>query len=270
MSRILTATFLFAALLATVLMAPPEAFFVLVAAAAVLAMWECYLLLESRGARPFKALGCAAGVLAAAAFLTDDPRVTPLLPVMGVTIAASVAALSRRSGPAAMLDSLGSTLFPVLFVGLALSYAVGLRAFEGDLGRHLILLLLVCVTVADSAALYVGRAWGRHRMAPTVSPGKSWEGAAAGMAASVLGAAACHATFFPRLPLVHAAVAGILIAGAGIFGDLTESVVKRAAGAKDSSSLLPGHGGMLDRADSLLFAAPTLYYYALFFVGETP
>jgi phosphatidate cytidylyltransferase len=98
-------------------------------------------------------------------------------------------------------------------------------------------------------------------MAPVVSPKKTWEGAAGGVLGSVAGALVAHAWFFNRLPVGHAVALGVLLCGAGILGDLAESMLKRAAGVKDSSALLPGHGGVLDRVDSLLVAAPVLYYY---------
>ena len=100
-------------------------------------------------------------------------------------------------------------------------------------------------------------------MAPRLSPNKSWEGAIGGLAAAIGGGLLAHFWFFQRLPLVHAVVLGLLLGSAGIVGDLVESMIKRAAGAKDSSRLLPGHGGIMDRLDSLMFASPVLYYYYL-------
>ena len=191
----------------------------------------------------------------------------PALPVAAITVATMVLTMLRRDDPPAMLDAASATLFPFLLVGLTLAYAVGLRAVDDRAGRDLPLLLLLSLAASDSAALYVGRALGRHRLAPRLSPKKSVEGAVAGLLAAVLAAFVARWTFYTRLPALHCVVLGLLLGAAGIAGDLTESMVKRATGAKDSSTLLPGHGGLLDRADSLLFTAPVLYYYYFLFLA---
>jgi phosphatidate cytidylyltransferase len=141
---------------------------------------------------------------------------------------------------------------------------------ETERGRDLLILLLVCTAFADTAAYYFGSAFGRKRLAPAVSPGKSWEGVFGGLAASVFGGLLAHFWFYRGLPIVHAVALGILLGASGILGDLAESMIKRAAGAKDSSGLLPGHGGLLDRADSLLFSGPVLYYYYRVFLEGAP
>jgi phosphatidate cytidylyltransferase len=128
-------------------------------------------------------------------------------------------------------------------------------------GPWRVVLLLAILMVADSAAYFAGRALGRHKMAPSISPGKTWEGAAAGLLGGVLGALGVRAAGLPDLPLLDAAALGALVAAVGAAGDLAESLLKRWAGVKDSGHLFPGHGGMLDRLDSLLFGAPVLYYY---------
>jgi len=173
-----------------------------------------------------------------------------------------VASMAFRGEPGEMLDAVQATLFPVLFVALTLGHLMALRDLGGgETGRELVFMLCLCVMIGDSAAYYVGSTVGRRRIAPVLSPKKSLEGAAAGVLASVLAALAVRTWFWPDLALMHALILGVLLAVAGIFGDLAESLFKRAAGVKDSSALLPGHGGVLDRADGLLFAAPVLYYY---------
>jgi phosphatidate cytidylyltransferase len=160
-----------------------------------------------------------------------------------------------------MLDAVWTTLVPIVFVGLTLAHAIALRAVGGELGSDLLVLLLVCVTFSDTAAYYVGSAFGRRRLAPTISPKKSWEGVVGGILGSVLGAFLGDVWFFQALTPWHAMAVGVVVSLAGVVGDLAESMVKRAAGRKDSSALLPGHGGLLDRLDGLLVAAPVLYYY---------
>jgi phosphatidate cytidylyltransferase len=152
-------------------------------------------------------------------------------------------------------------------VGLPLGFLTGLRTMDDEeMGRDLIVLLLVVIWVGDTAAMYAGSLVGRHRLAPRISPKKSIEGAVAGVLGGIGGALLAHVWWFHRLPVLHAVVIGVVLGVVGIAGDLSESILKRAAGAKDSSAILPGHGGILDRIDSLLFAGPALYYYYLLFL----
>ncbi len=267
MNRVLTAAALLPLLWLSIKRAPAWTFYALVAVVILVAAWECYTLLAVKGARPLRALGLVGCLAVTGSFAYPAPWPSALLSLTLLTTAVIAASMWRRADPAAMLETAGSTLFPVLFVALTLGYTVALRALPGEDATDLLLLLALCVMAGDTAAFYFGSRFGRHRMAPVLSPKKSWEGAAAGVCASIGGALVAHAWFYQRLPIVHAVALGALLAGAGILGDLAESMVKRAAGAKDSSGLLPGHGGLLDRTDSLLFASPLLYYYSLRFLG---
>jgi phosphatidate cytidylyltransferase len=184
------------------------------------------------------------------------------------------------------LASVSAATFGVVYIGGSLSLLVALRADEAE--NVLIIFTLLVVWGGDIAAYYGGRAVGRHKLAPAVSPNKTWEGAIASAIASVaIAAAVLH--FSPQIrtyymnwyllsghwlsaspsrtpgngpPLVHALVLGLLTNIAAQFGDLFESALKRGAGVKDSGTLLPGHGGILDRIDALLFAIPVVWYYA--------
>jgi phosphatidate cytidylyltransferase len=120
---------------------------------------------------------------------------------------------------------------------------------------------------SDTGAYYVGRAIGKHKLAPTISPGKTWEGVFGGIAAGLAFAAIAHFWFFRELPLRWTLPLAVVMTLLGILGDLTESALKRGAGAKDAAKILPGHGGALDRLDSLLFNAPLIYYFAHFYFG---
>jgi phosphatidate cytidylyltransferase len=169
--------------------------------------------------------------------------------------ALTVMGKARLEGTLAGLaaDSAGLAL-----VALPLSFVVRVHAIQPH-GPRVLLFLLVTLWVGDTLAYFAGRAIGRHKLAPEVSPGKTWEGAAANLAGSVL-VGLIAARWIP-VPALHLVAVAMLANLAGQLGDLTESAYKRSAGAKDSGSLLPGHGGMLDRLDSLIFAAPVVWYY---------
>jgi len=268
MTRLLTAAIMIPAAWYLCKRAPFALFMAAALLLAGIAAWECAAILRHRGSRPFSwfAVACCLGIVGALAL--QPPLVVVLAVLTGAALVSPALAMLRRETPEAMLDAAMTTFFPVLFVGLPFAFVVGLRVIPGENGPDLLLLAMVCVTLSDAGAYYVGSAFGTHRMAPLISPGKSWEGAAGGVLASVAGALLAHVWFFQRLSLAHAVVLGVVLCAAGILGDLAESMLKRAAGVKDSSALLPGHGGVLDRLDSLLVAAPVLYYYwSLFLSG---
>jgi len=267
MRRVLTAAVLLPALWMLIKWAPPWVFCAVAGVAIARSTWECYTLLERNSARPFKVLGVLASLAVMASFARVGPSFSAALPLLALTVTAMCASQWLRDSPSHMLESSMSTLFPAVFVGVSMSYAVALRTFPDELGEDLLMVLFLCVIATDTAAYYVGSAWGRHRLAPRVSPNKTWEGAVGGVVASVGAALLGHVWFYRHLSWLDAVVLGVLLGLAAIAGDLAESVVKRATGAKDASSLLPGHGGLLDRADSMLFAGPVLYYYYLLFLA---
>jgi len=149
--------------------------------------------------------------------------------------------------------------FGFLYVPLLLGHLVLLRLAPH--GVQWIFLLLVIVMTGDSAAYYVGSSWGKRKLYPAVSPKKSIEGALGGVAGSLAGAIVFRLLWFPELALVDCFVVTLLAAPLGQLGDLFESLLKRSCGVKDSGVIIPGHGGILDRLDSILFAAPVLFYY---------
>jgi phosphatidate cytidylyltransferase len=161
-----------------------------------------------------------------------------------------------------MIANAGATLLGVCYVVLLGGHLVAVRtAFEQTLSSHLLSFFFLVIMGSDTGAYYTGRALGRHKLAPGVSPGKTWEGAVGGLLASLLMAALAHFWFFRELPLKWALPLAAAMNVLGVLGDLTESALKRGAGAKDAANILPGHGGLLDRLDSLLFNAPLIYYF---------
>jgi phosphatidate cytidylyltransferase len=271
MIRLLTAAILIPITWWTCKRAPFPVFLAIAMVAIGIATWECYGLLRARGSRPFAALGVFLSLAVVWGYAGLAPRVPAIDTVTLAAVAVPALAMLRREAPDAMLDAVWATLLPIVFVGLTLAHAIALRAVGGELGSDLLVLLLVCVTLSDTAAYYVGSAFGRHRLAPTISPKKSWEGFLGGVAGGIVGALIGDLWFFQALTAGHAVAIGLVVSLAGVVGDLAESMVKRAAGRKDSSALLPGHGGMLDRLDGLLVAAPVLYYYwRVFLSGDIP
>jgi phosphatidate cytidylyltransferase len=140
--------------------------------------------------------------------------------------------------------------------------------FEQRLSAHLLSFFFLVIMGADTGAYYVGRAIGKHKLAPKISPGKTWEGVVGGMVAALALATAAHFWFFRELPLKWALPLAAVMMILGVLGDLSESALKRSAGAKDAAKVLPGHGGVLDRLDSLLFNAPLIYYFARLYFGS--
>lgn len=160
-------------------------------------------------------------------------------------------------------DSLPSSAVAVLattYVGMLTGSLIRLRNDFPE-GWKLVFFLLLVVWLGDSGAYYVGKKFGKRKLSPRISPKKTIEGLAGGMATSIIAAVVIHFTFFRNFPLHHAVIAGVLLSFAGVVGDLAESMWKRSADVKDSGTLLPGHGGFLDRFDSILFTAPILYCY---------
>ena len=242
--------------------------------ATLVGLYELYGIFASTGHRP-RRLGYLYALLfivAAAARPYVEADLTGLALVV-VILASLIAEMPRHDRSDALL-SWSLTLVGALYLGWCMAHFVLLRQITHalapapfsllrlDSGAAWIMMALLITFASDTSAFFVGRAVGRHRLAPYISPKKSWEGAAGGL----LGAVATGALLVPLLGLPSSVGAGALIGGlgslAGQAGDLAESLIKRQAGVKDSGHIIPGHGGLLDRADSLLFTAPVVYYLA--------
>lgn len=206
------------------------------------------------------------GVLVAAALLAYASGAFLPVPLSlpAVLACAGLAAFSFIGGgrtSAEKARAAGLAALGTLYIGGFLSTYV--RAIRLPGGRHWVLLGIVAVAVGDTAAYFIGKAFGRRPLSPRVSPNKTVEGAAGGLAASLLAGAGYAAAFLPAVPWQYAALVSALVGAAGQAGDLFESLLKRAAGVKDSGTILPGHGGMFDRADAAIAAGPVLYLAAV-------
>jgi len=178
--------------------------------------------------------------------------------MMAALVAIGLSTLGSWRGGAAALATVSAALFPALYIGLPIGALVAVRAFAGP---QVLFLLMLTVMVSDTAQYYSGRAFGRRLLAPEISPKKTIEGAVGGFVCGALLLAIVGTWWVPAIPVMLRALLGVAVVALGIAGDLFESQLKRSAGVKDSSALIPGHGGVLDRIDALLFAAPVYYVF---------
>jgi phosphatidate cytidylyltransferase len=290
MKRVATAAVLIPIVLVLVLRAPVALLAAAVALVAVLTIREYVELVRHYHVEPFRAPLYVVTVLAfiAVAAQTGSGYLVAtsqmLFGISGAAVAVAfffLALAMRREPLATGFPAAAAAALGFLYIVVPLAMLVQLRQ-QGS-GAFLILYVLIVVWMGDTVAYYTGRALGRHKLAPRISPGKTWEGTVG----SFIGAIACGTLLFaysrqlsgrlisiglltpdqaylpPRIPpLWQFAVLSAVTNVAAQIGDLAESLIKRGAGVKDSGALLPGHGGMLDRIDALLFAAPVLWYYA--------
>ncbi len=238
---------------------PPLYFAALVAAAVVVGQYEFYRMAKARGGQPNILLGIAIGILV----VVDAYH--PFFPAYGgretailLLLIMAARLFSPRPVQGAMED-ISVTLLGIFYVALLFSFQIAVRMSVD--GKQWLVFLFFVIWASDIGAYSIGIPFGKHRLYEKVSPKKSIEGLAGALVASALMALVCRAWFMPSLGSGELVGVALALAVAGTIGDLAESLLKRAAGVKDSGSIIPGHGGILDRMDSMLFAAPVLYYY---------
>jgi phosphatidate cytidylyltransferase len=291
LKRIATAVVLIPIVMLLVLRAPVPVLAVVAAAIALITVQEFLKLTEGYGVQPLRLptyifVGLSFLLLAAAA-TGETPQVAGLTFVLGLGFACALAPFlflsitMRRAEMSSAYPAAAASAFAFLYIAVPMAMLVQLR--QQWAGAFWLLYLLLVVWAGDIFAYFVGRSVGRHLMAPRISPKKTWEGAAASLAASLAVGillftyALQISSFLLRLRLIERRdglfalekpqlwpiiLLTIALNIAAQLGDLVESLIKRGAGVKDSGNILPGHGGMLDRIDALLFAAPLLWYYA--------
>jgi len=237
-------------------------------AALGLGLFEFYRLAKRRDMKPNVVAMYLAGAAIFTVFLFNerDEFVNVLLIqviLLVLVIGALAAATFQEVNFEKMIASCGATILGVLYVALLGGHLVAVRTgFSPRISTNLLSFFFLVLMGSDIGAYYTGRLLGKHKLAPKVSPGKTWEGVVGGIAAAVAMAALAHFWFFRELTLMWALSLAAVMTVLGVLGDLVESALKRGAGAKDAANLLPGHGGILDRLDSLLFNAPLIYYFA--------
>ena len=267
--RILTALVLAPLSFLIIGWAPPWLFLLVLLLFVERGIYEYLRISHHAGFRTVPAMGyIAAGALCVAQ--TVGVEYGPVIQLMLVLVAlissfllTLIIALWRPSEPRQFLSAAASTIFGILYVGFTLSFLAPLRFSDFPDGRRLTLLLFVVLWSGDACALFVGRSLGRTLLIPRISPGKTVEGSVGGLVGSLVVAWAFGHWFWRTEPMENIILFATLIAVAGQIGDLVESALKRAGEVKDSGTVLPGHGGVLDRLDSLIVAAPVLWIAVL-------
>jgi phosphatidate cytidylyltransferase len=246
-------------------------------------LWEFYNIVESKGMPVMRNIGIIfACVMTMLAYFSHGYLLAVLLTI-GIMVV-SLNQLSKKDINTT-INNISATIYGVIYVGWLLSHLILLRNIEGeyarigqleqlkslffqnfDIGIYLFVLALACTFLTDTGAYFAGRAFGKHKLAPVVSPKKTWEGAVGGAITSMVASVATNAVVGSLFPIWAALGFGFAIAVMGITGDLVESALKRDAKVKDSGILFPGHGGVMDRLDSVLFSLPTAYYYVKIYV----
>ena len=238
----------------------------------LIGMLEFCRMVKAKGFPAHTILGTIAALsLGVAAYFTRLDLIVMILTLAGLAILA--AQLSSKDLKTAIIST-SATMMGVIYVGFFLCHIVLLRNWDGTKGRVDIGLFLIVLTIAitflnDAGAFFIGRKWGKHKMTPVISPKKSWEGVGGAIVFGIAGSALTKLVFdkwilTTNLAWSHCIILGALLVCAAIVGDLVESLFKRDAGIKDSGTIVPGHGGILDRLDSIVFTVPVCYYYIKF------
>jgi phosphatidate cytidylyltransferase len=273
-TRILTAIMALPILIASIVLPSyvPETVWIFVAIA-VLALaaglFEFYSLTKKLELKADAAIGYLGATALTVAFIFDAPSADPNLLMMtlgGFVIVVLITQTFRfQKDFSKMLGGAGVTILGGLYLAFLGGFLVATRVgFEGHpfLSTHLLGFFFLVLMGSDTGAYFAGRAFGKHKLAPGISPGKTVEGLIGGLVTAAAFAALATFWFFPELPYKFSIPLAVVMAGVGVLGDLAESAMKRGSKTKDAASILPGHGGLLDRLDSLLLNAPILYYFA--------
>ncbi len=265
MKRIVSAAVAIPILLFTIWSSVPYYFAALAAVAVIIGLHEFYNLAEKVDCQPHPLPGYLAGLGIIAVFVFGT--IEEIIPVLAALVICSFAlSLANPDDLKTALVSVSATVLSVAYIALLAGFLVGVRMLTDTpqtpkLASKLLTMFFAMVIFTDTGAFYAGRNFGRHKLAPRISPGKTIEGFIGGLLAAIGAGALCKYTFFPEINLLHALILGALIGLIGPVGDLAESMLKRGSDVKDSGAIMPGHGGILDRVDSVLFCAPLLYFY---------
>jgi phosphatidate cytidylyltransferase len=263
MTRVLSGAALIAFGIVVVWLAPIPVFEAVAVAVLFAAVEELLTLFTASGIRAPHWPTVLGAVLTLMAFceVIGVPQFSLDMILMGEVIVLALVALAGWNGGSGALASVSASLFPSLYLAIPIGALVAIRESGGAAALSL---LMLTVIVSDTAQYYTGRTLGRRLLAPAISPKKTIEGALGGIVFGTTTFAVLGAWWLPAVPAIARAGVGLGIVAAGIAGDLFESMIKRSANVKDSSAIIPGHGGILDRIDALLFAGPVFYVVGRF------
>jgi len=264
-------------MLAVIFWLPPTALYIFLNVVVARAAWEFYKICEAKGLRTYKVWGVIGtiGLISGSWFvfgMREFRTMADFAPLsydfdicilLVFALGVFVRQFPQKLNPQG-IETMAVTLFGLIYVAWLANFVTRIN-FATVNGRYWVMYLVVVTKFTDIGAYLIGSSIGHHKMTPRISPKKTWEGTIGGILFALGGAWLCF-RFIPQLSrdglnLIHVVVLGLLLGGAAVIGDLAESLVKREAGVKDSSTILPGHGGCLDMIDSLLFTAPLLYVY---------
>jgi phosphatidate cytidylyltransferase len=271
MARVLTAIVMLPVLLFALWASSPIWFVALAGLGIMLGLVEYYALAKPGGPAWERIFYLIAGAAILAAFYFERHNLIVIIVVTLVIFELLMGLFSNanKEDLSDVLPEAAVKVFGVLYVAALGGYIIAIRVIESPvpkLAAKLLTFFFIVVFAGDTAAYYTGRKFGRNKLAPRVSPGKTIEGAIGGLAGNVLAAVIAHFAFFPELKIAYAIPLALAMGALGVTGDLCESMIKRGANAKDAGKIIPGHGGLLDRLDSMLFNAPLLYYFYLGFM----
>lgn len=239
----------------------PLVFFVFLSAVLLGALFEFYTLLNESGKKSMIYAGMPLGWFIAFAFFSNNNQII-LYSMVVLVLGIFIVKLFSKQPVNDSTEEISNTLFGALYIAFLLSYLICIRKDEA--GRELIFMLFLIIWLGDTLAYYIGTAVGKHPLAPSISPKKSIEGAIGGLLGSLGGALLAHYWFLPSISIANCIILSLITGIAGQIGDLCESMLKRNLKVKDSGSIIPGHGGLLDRLDSILFSAPVFFYLHLY------
>ncbi|HUI07829.1 MAG TPA: phosphatidate cytidylyltransferase [Verrucomicrobiae bacterium] len=276
--RLVSSLVLWGIMLAVVFCLPPSGLYLFMNVVIARAVWEFYAICEAKGLRAYKVWGVigAVALISGSWFVfgmdayrrpADFPALSydfDIFILLVFAVGVFIRQFPQKLNPQG-IETMAVTLFGLIYVAWLSNFITRVN-FATSNGRFWVMYLVVVTKFTDIGAYLVGSALGRHKMIPRISPKKSWEGTVGGLVFAVGGSLLCYFSVTPQLAadgmrLEHALILGVLLGAAAVIGDLAESLIKREANVKDSSTWLPGHGGALDLIDSLLFTAPLLYVY---------
>lgn len=263
LKRTLTAIVMMAVGFVIIQYSPKPLMFLANEAIVLACLFELFKLGEKVGLAPARGLGVALAVIFCVPFYFNAvPLEAALFAGLLVAGVYYVATVNKPEKVPGFTGSIALTFFAVGYLSLTLSYLYRIRT---DFGPYPIYFLFAILFLGDTGAMFVGRALGKHKMTPVASPNKTWEGSIGGLLLGIGGAILARQVLGLGVPLWKAVVTGLLVHAAAQVSDPLESLFKRAAGVKDASNALPGHGGFLDRFDSMILSSPLVYYLIIYF-----